>query len=119
VQGAWGINAVREAALGKGSGEVTLRGSLPCNPFRAKEHSAVTTGLNSLAETALESLSSYWMRTWRTANVKEFGFSSGAVITATGHELGAPGGRVRVAEDLFSSPRHPDRLWGPPSLSIG
>jgi hypothetical protein len=41
-----------------------------------------------------------------------------AVGTATGYGLddGGVGVRVPVGSRIFSSPRPPDRLWGPPSL---
>jgi hypothetical protein len=45
--------------------------------------------------------------------------SWGSVVgIATGHGLDDRGVRVQVPVDLriFSSPRHPDRLWGPLNL---
>jgi hypothetical protein len=39
---------------------------------------------------------------------------------ATGYGLDnrGVGGRVSVGSKIFSSPRRPDRLWGPPSLLV-
>jgi hypothetical protein len=41
-----------------------------------------------------------------------------SVGIATGYRLGYGGVRVRVpvGSSIFSSPRHPDQFWGPPSL---
>jgi hypothetical protein len=42
----------------------------------------------------------------------------GVVVIATGYGLEerGVGFRVQVGSRIFSSPRRPDRLWGPPSL---
>jgi hypothetical protein len=46
------------------------------------------------------------------------GSRDSVVGIATGYGLddGGVGVRVRVGSRIFSSPRRPDRLWGPPSL---
>jgi hypothetical protein len=46
------------------------------------------------------------------------GSRGSAVGITTGYELDDRGVRVRVpvGSRIFSSPRRPDRLWGPPSL---
>jgi hypothetical protein len=49
-------------------------------------------------------------------------YKKGAASLTTGYGLGEQGVRVRfpVRSRIISSPRHPDRLWGPPSpLSNG
>jgi hypothetical protein len=38
------------------------------------------------------------------------------ITTGYGLEDRGTGVRVPVGSRIFSSPRHPDRLWGPPSL---
>jgi hypothetical protein len=45
-------------------------------------------------------------------------YDYGVVGTATGYGLDGQGVRVRVpvGSKIFSSPRHPDRIWGPPNL---
>jgi hypothetical protein len=38
------------------------------------------------------------------------------IVTGYGLDDGGVGVRVPVGSRIFSSPRRPDRLWGPPSL---
>jgi hypothetical protein len=44
--------------------------------------------------------------------------SRDSAVVATGYGLDSKGVGVRVpvGSKIFSSPRRPDRLWGPPSL---
>jgi hypothetical protein len=42
--------------------------------------------------------------------------SVAGIATGYGLDDGGVGARVPVASRIFFSPRHPDRLWGPPSL---
>jgi hypothetical protein len=42
--------------------------------------------------------------------------SSVGIATGYGLDRRAVGVRVPVEANIFSSPRRPDRLWGPPSL---
>jgi hypothetical protein len=38
------------------------------------------------------------------------------IATGYGLDDGGVGVRVPVGSKIFSSPRYPDRLWGPPSI---
>jgi hypothetical protein len=44
--------------------------------------------------------------------------SAVGIVTGYGLDDRGVGVRVPVGSRTFSSPRRPDRLWGPPSLSI-
>jgi hypothetical protein len=55
-------------------------------------------------------------------NTEHYRIRDSAIGTTTGYGLNVRGVRVRVlvAARFFSTPQHPDRLWGPPSpLSNG